>query len=131
MRRRFFRKTRSERGAGQCQARNERRTKLLRKKIQQARPIHLNRSGLDGTIQLGRSCLLDLLPRSRPSQLTRPGWGEGMRRRVGKPAPLFADREGIGSGGPGAWVFVQAFLEGRPWMKGLGKGRALRHGLIA
>jgi len=45
LRRRFFRKPRSERGAGRYEARNERRTKLLRKKIKQARPIQLNRYG--------------------------------------------------------------------------------------
>ena len=49
----FFRKTRRERGAGRLKARNERTTKLLRKKTQPARPIQLNRSGSDGTIPLG------------------------------------------------------------------------------
>jgi len=39
-------KPRSERGAGQFEARNERTTKELRKQIEQARPIQLNRSGL-------------------------------------------------------------------------------------
>jgi hypothetical protein len=38
-------KPRSERGAGQFQARNERTTKDLRKQIEQARPTQLNRSG--------------------------------------------------------------------------------------
>jgi len=52
-RRGFFRKTRRERGAGRWKARNERTTKLLRKKTQPARPIELNRSGSAGTIQLG------------------------------------------------------------------------------
>jgi hypothetical protein len=44
-RRGFFRKTRREQGAGRWKARNERTTKLLRKKTQPARPIQLNRSG--------------------------------------------------------------------------------------
>ncbi len=46
MRSRCFREPRSERGAGRYEARNERRTKDLRKQIEQARPIQLNRSGL-------------------------------------------------------------------------------------
>ncbi len=86
MRRRFFRKTRSERGAGQCQARNERRTKLLRKKIQQARPI----------------------------QLTRPGWGEGMRRRVGKPAPFLLIVKELDRVVPGHGFSCRPFWKGGP-----------------
>ena len=62
MRRRCFRKPRSERGAGQCQARNERRTKLLRKKIQQARPNPLHRSGLGPRLF------------SRPTSSLAPRW---------------------------------------------------------
>ena len=46
MRGRFLRKTRSERGADRHEIRNERRTKLLRKKIKQTRPIQLNSHGL-------------------------------------------------------------------------------------
>ena len=42
---RFFRGTRSKRGAGLCEARNERATKLPRKKIQPARPIRPDRPG--------------------------------------------------------------------------------------
>jgi len=40
-----LRKPRSERGAGRHEARNERTTKDLRKQIEQARPIQLNRYG--------------------------------------------------------------------------------------
>jgi hypothetical protein len=46
LRSRCFRKPRSERGAGQYEARNEGTTKDLRKQIEQARPTQLNRSGL-------------------------------------------------------------------------------------
>ena len=46
MRSRCLRKPRRERGAGQFEARNERTTKNLRKQIEQARPIRLNRSGV-------------------------------------------------------------------------------------
>ncbi len=44
-RRKCFPTPRRERGAGRCEARNERRTGFLRKKIQQSRPIQLNRPG--------------------------------------------------------------------------------------
>ena len=64
MRSRCFCKTRSERGAGQLAARNERTTKDLQKQIEQARPFQLNRSGLARTMN-GWGCQ----PRTRLARL--------------------------------------------------------------
>lgn len=54
---RFFRKTRSKRGAGRCEARDTRRTKL-----QPARPIQRKRPGYEAWVVHRKSMRRDAAP---------------------------------------------------------------------
>ena len=97
MRSRCFRKPRSERGAGQFEARNERTTKDLRKQIEQARPIQRDRSGPDHGVtprsflpstrkrgQIGTARMQPIQERTQPRPDRRLG---EVVLRLGLPAP--------------------------------------------
>ena len=94
MRRSFFRKTRSQRGAGQHQARNEQRTKDLRKQIEPARPIQLNRSG-QGTTRTGWKwgVAWDGGFASTKSGGRTRRWGTRVRLWYARPRPCIEARE--------------------------------------